>query len=159
MTLTFQHSTLINPISLRGHVAKNAPLVLHEDSIFGPNGGDDDDFELPEEVAPFLESKPLENDLPADGIALWWAPDFYNRLSGWMRCAQDILLVKNWYLKHCPPNQPVKVLISYQKLLKCYVLNELKSRPDKAMTRKIFKATKFFQMSSRLQHVGFADTS
>jgi hypothetical protein len=44
-----------------------------------------------------------------------------------MRRAQDIPLVKNWYLEHCPPNQPVKVRVSYQKLLKCYVLNELKS--------------------------------
>jgi hypothetical protein len=66
-----------------------------------------------------------------------------------MRRAQDIPLVKNWYLEHCPPNQPVKVRVSYQKLLKCYVLNELKTRPEKAMTKKnLFrqlKATKFFQ--------------
>ena len=66
-----------------------------------------------------------------------------------MRRAQDIPLVKGWYLEHCPPNQPVKVRVSYQKLLKCYVLNELKTRPEKAMTKKnLFrqlKATKFFQ--------------
>ena len=57
--------------------------------------------------------------------------------------------MKGWYLEHCPPNQPVKVRVSYQKLLKCYVLNELKTRPEKAMTKKnLFrqlKATKFFQ--------------
>jgi pre-mRNA-processing factor 8 len=66
-----------------------------------------------------------------------------------MRCAQDIPLVKNWYLEHCPPNQLVKVRVSYQKLLKCFVLNELRSRPEKAMTKKnLFrqlKATKIFQ--------------
>jgi pre-mRNA-processing factor 8 len=65
---------------------------------------------------------------------------------------QDIPLVKNWYLEHCPPNQPVKVQVSYQKLLKCYVLNKLKSRPEKAMTKKnLFrqlKATKFFQITT-----------
>lgn len=26
-------------------------------------------------------------------------------------------LVKNWYLEHCPPNQVVKVRVSYQKLV------------------------------------------
>ncbi|KAK0464642.1 NUC071 domain-containing protein [Desarmillaria tabescens] len=145
----FYFDPLINPISLRGHTAKNAPLVSHEDSIFGPNGADDDTFVLPDEVEPFLEEKDIENDLTADGIALWWAPEPYNRRSGRMRRAQDIPLVKNWYLEHCPPNQPVKVRVSYQKLLKCYVLNELHTRPEKAMTKKnLFrqlKATKFFQ--------------
>jgi pre-mRNA-processing factor 8 len=131
----FYFDPLINPISLRGHMPKNAPLVTHEDAIFGPNDADDE-FELPEELMPFLDSKPLENDLTADGIALWWAPDPYNRRSGRMRRAQDIPLVKNWYLEHCPPNQPVKVRVSYQKLLKCFVLNELKTRPEKAMTKK-----------------------
>lgn len=73
-----------------------------------------------------------------------------------MRRAQDIPLVKNWYLEHCPPGQPVKVRVSYQKLLKCFVLNELKSRPEKAMAKKnLFrqlKATKFFQ-TTRLDWV------
>jgi pre-mRNA-processing factor 8 len=100
-------------------------------------------------VLPFLEDKPIENDLTADSIALWWAPDPYNRRSGRMRRAQDIPLVKNWYLERCPPNQVVKVRVSYQKLFKCFVLNELRSRPEKAMTNKnLFrqlKAIKFFQ--------------
>lgn len=55
------------------------------------------------------------------------------------------------YLEHCPPGQPVKVRVSYQKLLKCYVLNELKHRPPKAMNKKSLfrqlKATKFFQIT------------
>ncbi|KAI5985054.1 NUC071 domain-containing protein [Pisolithus albus] len=136
----FYFDPLINPISLR-------------DVIFGPNGADEDDFELPEDVEPFLAEKPLENDMAADGIGLWWAPDPYNRCSGRTRRAQDVPLVKNWYLEHCPPGQPVKVRVSYQKLLKCFVLNELKSRSEKAMTRKnLFrqlKATKFFQTTKR----------
>ncbi|KIM74584.1 hypothetical protein PILCRDRAFT_14351 [Piloderma croceum F 1598] len=144
----FYFDPLINPISLRGFTPKNAPLISHEDSIFGPNDADDDEFELPEDLLPFLEEKPLGNDLTADGIALWWAPDLYNRRSGHMRRAQDIPLVK-WYLEHCPPNQAVKVWVSYQKLFKCFVLNELRSRPEKAMTKKnLFrqlKVTKFFQ--------------
>ncbi|KAL4080099.1 NUC071 domain-containing protein [Scleroderma yunnanense] len=50
--------------------AKNAPLVSHKDIIFGPNDGDNN-FELSEEVELFLTDKPLENELTADGIALW----------------------------------------------------------------------------------------
>ncbi|KAH9911417.1 uncharacterized protein B0H18DRAFT_1128687, partial [Fomitopsis serialis] len=73
----FYFDPLINPISLRGFTPKNAPLVPHEDAIFGPNDAEDDDFELPDEVEPFLEDKPLESDLTADAIALWWAPDPY----------------------------------------------------------------------------------
>ena len=80
---------------------------------------------LSEDILPFLEHKPI--NLTADDIALWWAPDPYNRRSGCMRRAQDIPLVKNWYLGHCPPNQIVKVHVSYQKLLKGFVLNELRS--------------------------------
>jgi hypothetical protein len=84
--------------------------------------------EIPRAIEPiyhavelFLVDKDLENDLTADGIALWWAPEPYGHCSGHMRRAQDIPLVKNWYLEHCPPNQPVKVRFSYQKLLKCFV--------------------------------------
>ena len=144
----FYVDPLINPLSARGFQPKNAPLVSHEDAIFGPNDADDNP-ELPEELEPFLVDKDLENEYTADGIALWWAPAPYNRRSGHMRRAQDIPLVKNWYLEHCPPNQPVKVRASYQKMLKCFVLNELKTCPEKPMTKKnLFgqlKATKFFQ--------------
>jgi pre-mRNA-processing factor 8 len=125
------------------------PLVSHEDSIFGLNDTDEDDFKLPEEVEPFLTEKSIENDLTADAIALWWAPKPYNARSGHTRRAEDLPLVKDWYMEHCPPNQPTKVRVSYQKLLKCFVLNELHSRPPKAMTKKSLfrqlKGTKFFQ--------------
>jgi len=145
----FYFDPLINPISLRGLISKNVPLIPHEDSIFGPNEADDDAFLLPDNTKPFLHDKDLETDLTADGIGLWWAPEPYGRRSGWVRRAQDVPLVKNWYLEHCPPGQPVKVRVSYQKLLKCYVLNELRTQPEKAMSKKnLFrqlKATKFFQ--------------
>ncbi|KAJ7703732.1 hypothetical protein B0H17DRAFT_1231617, partial [Mycena rosella] len=110
----FYFDPLINPVCLRGYSAKNVPLISHEDSIFqevsrsqirptnqgtplavfGPNGADEDSFQLPESVEPFLESKDLENELTADGIALWRA--------------QDIPLIKNWYLEHCPPTNRSK---------------------------------------------------
>lgn len=57
-------------------------------------------------------------------------------LSGRCRRAIDIPLVKNWYREHCPPGQPVKVRVSYQKLLKYYVLNALKHRPPKPQKKR-----------------------
>jgi pre-mRNA-processing factor 8 len=56
----FYFDPLINPISLRAFTPKNAPLVSHEDSIFGLNDADDNEFELSEDVSPFLEHKALE---------------------------------------------------------------------------------------------------
>ena len=47
---------------------------------------------------------------------------------------------------------PVKVRVSYQKLLKVFVLNALKHRPPKPQKRRYlfrsFKATKFFQTTT-----------
>ena len=48
----------------------------------------------------------------------------------------DMPLVKNWYIEYCPPGQPIKIPGSYQKLLKCFILNELKTHLEKAMMRK-----------------------
>jgi pre-mRNA-processing factor 8 len=89
----FYFDPLINAISLCGLTPKNAPLVSHKGSISDPNDADDDEFELPEDILLFLKEKLLENDLTADGIALWWASDLYNRRSGRMRCVQDVPLV------------------------------------------------------------------
>ncbi|CAG8556682.1 15709_t:CDS:10 [Gigaspora rosea] len=143
----FYFDPIINPISSRNFVPQNS-AISHEDEIFGDKE-EDEEFILPEKVSPFLESTPLYTDTTADGIALWWSPHPFNKRSGRMRRAEDIPLVKNWYLEHCPPGQPVKVRVSYQKLIKCYVLNALKHRPPKALNKKYLfrqlKSTKFFQ--------------
>lgn len=55
---------------------------------------------------------------------------------GRCRRAIDVPLVKGWYKEHCPPGQPVKVRVSYQKLLKYYVLNALKHRPPKPQKKR-----------------------
>ena len=75
----FYFDPLINPISLWGATPKNVPLVSHEDAILGSNGPDDDDFELPEQLIPFLDEGPLENDITSDAIALWWARESYDQ--------------------------------------------------------------------------------
>ncbi|ODM89165.1 Pre-mRNA-processing-splicing factor 8, partial [Orchesella cincta] len=136
----FYFDPLINPISHR-HAVKSL-----ED-----NFDESDDFEL-EYVEPLLSSLPLYSDNTANGIALLWSPRPYNMRSGRTRRSLDIPLVKTWYKEHCPPGQPVKVRVSYQKLLKYYVLNALKHRPPKPQKKRYlfrsFKATKFFQCTT-----------
>ena len=57
-----------------------------------------------------------------------------------------LLMLLGWLVLQ---NNPVKVRVSYQKLLKLYVLNKLHQKPPKNMKKKsLFKAlraTKFFQ--------------
>lgn len=104
---------------------------------------------LPPALRPFLEESPLCTDTTAAGISLYWACRPFNLRAGRMRRAQDIPLVQSWYREHAPQNYPVKVRVSYQKLLKCWVLSHLHSRPPKALKKrnllKVFKGTKFFQ--------------
>ncbi|KAF4399746.1 hypothetical protein CsatB_012958 [Cannabis sativa] len=110
---------------------------------------DEDDLILPEGVEPLLKDTQLYTDTTAAGVSLLFAPRPFNMRSGRTRRAEDIPLVSEWYKEHCPPSYPVKVRVSYQKLLKCFVLNELHHRPPKAQKKKhLFRslqATKFFQ--------------
>ncbi|OJD40749.1 pre-mrna-processing-splicing factor 8 [Diplodia corticola] len=145
----FYFDPVINPISSRAVAPKNIDIP-HEDEIFGEDG--EDDFELPAEVEPFLGEQELYTEDTASAIALWWAPFPFDRRSGRMVRAQDVPLVKQWYLEHVPQGQPVKVRVSYQKLLKTYVLNELHKKPPKALNSqnlmKSLKTTKFFQQTT-----------
>ncbi|KYQ89964.1 hypothetical protein DLAC_08534 [Tieghemostelium lacteum] len=112
-------------------------------------GEDDDEFTLPDHVEPLLNGYELDSLNTPSGIRLYWANKPFNTRSGRTRRAEDIPLVKTWYQEHCPPKHPVKVRVSYQKLLKCHVLNQLHHRPPKSVNKKnLFKAlkqTKFFQ--------------
>ena len=141
----------INPISSRSVAPKNV-TVSHEDEIFGEGNNEDDEFELPGDVEPFMTDQELYNSETASAIALWWAPFPFDRRSGKMVRAQDVPLVKQWYLEHPPSGQPVKVRVSYQKLLKSYVLNELHKKKPKAQNKqdllKTLKSTKFFQQTT-----------
>ncbi|KAJ8952187.1 hypothetical protein NQ318_022637 [Aromia moschata] len=137
----FYFDPLINPISHRHAVKSLEPLPE-----------DDEEYILPEAVQPFLQETPLYTDNTANGIALLWAPRPFNMRSGRCRRAIDVPLVKSWYMEHCPPGQPVKVRVSYQKLLKYYVLNALKHRAPKPQKKRYlfrsFKSTKFFQTTT-----------
>ena len=147
----FYFDPVINPISSRSVAPKNI-TVSHEDEIFGPGNNEDETFELPGNVEAFLADEELYTSETASAISLWWAPFPFDRRSGRMVRAQDVPLVKRWYLEHCPQGQPVKVRVSYQKLLKSYVLNELHRKKPKAQNKqyllKTLKSTKFFQQTT-----------
>ena len=146
----FYFDPVINPISSRAVAPKNL-TISHEDEIFG-DGSDDEEFSLPGNMEPFLADEELYTSETASAIALWWAPYPFDRRSGKMVRAQDVPLVKQWYLEHCPQGQPVKVRVSYQKLLKTFVLNELHKKKPKAQNKqnlmKSLKSTKFFQQTT-----------
>ncbi|KAI9821051.1 MAG: pre-mRNA-splicing factor 8 [Pycnora praestabilis] len=147
----FYFDPVINPISSRSVAPKNI-TISHEDEIFGHGNNEDDEFKLPKEVEPFLSDEELYTSETSSAIALWWAPFPFDRRSGRMVRAQDVPLVKQWYLEHCPQGQPVKVRVSYQKLLKTYVLNELHNKKPKAQNKQnlmsSLRSTKFFQQTT-----------
>merc|ERR1719223_2318255 len=68
-----------------------------------------------------------------------------------MRRAIDVPLIGHWARERVSRdmNYPTKVRVSYQKLLKNWVLNQLHSRPNVKKNKKVLfkslKATKFFQ--------------
>ncbi|KAK4237284.1 NUC071 domain-containing protein [Achaetomium macrosporum] len=150
----FYFDSSINPVSSRAVAPKNLK-VSHEDELFGPGRieePEEEAFELPAAVEPFLADEELYTADTTAAIELWWAPFPFDRRSGRMVRAQDVPLIKHWYLEHCPKGQPVKVRVSYQKLLKTYVLNELHKRRPKTLQKqnllKTLKQTKFFQQTT-----------
>ncbi|KAF5102774.1 hypothetical protein D0Z00_000266 [Geotrichum galactomycetum] len=136
------------PISSRSISQYKTTFTSTEDEIFGDEEVDDE-FSLPEDVDAFLEDEPVSTELTAAALQLWWAPYPFNRRSGTMVRAQDVPLIKHWYLEHPSSQYPVKVRVSYQKLLKSYVLNELGSKPPanqkKRQLLKSLGSTKYFQ--------------
>ena len=138
----FYYDPLLHPIAFYKTDKRVAKPEAEEEE-------EGDEFALPEGMAPFLEETALYTDNTAAGIALLWAPRPFNLRSGHTRRTVDVPLVNTWVHEHCPPSHPVKVRVSYQKLLKCYVLNELHRRKPKSLRKKFLfrtlKATKFFQ--------------
>jgi pre-mRNA-processing factor 8 len=107
----------------------------------------EDNFVLPSRIDPFFEEDKLYTSNTSEGIAFYWAPRTFNQPSVKTRRAIDVPLVKAWFKEHCPSDYPVKVRVSYQKLLKCYVLNRIHHTQPKSLKKrfKSFKETKFFQ--------------
>jgi len=140
----FYYDPLLHPIP----AYKSDRRAARRDSA-AAGAEEEEEFVLPEGAEPFLGAQPLYTANTAAGISLLWAPRPFNLRSGATRRAIDVPLVSSWFHEHCPSSYPVKVRVSYQKLLKCYVLNQLHRRKPKSLKRrdlfKSLKATKFFQ--------------
>ncbi|KAH8048735.1 U5 snRNA binding protein [Aureococcus anophagefferens] len=141
----FYFDPVVNPIS----AFRSRARADDDDDGGGGDDDGDDGFCLPEDVGPLLADEPLYTDATAGGISLYWAPRPFNLRRGRTPRAFDVPLVNAWFKERCPPDHPVKVRVSYQKLLKCWVLNELHRKRSKPLNRKhlfrSLKATKFFQ--------------
>lgn len=111
----------------------------------------EDEDEMPELFAPLLGEEEMESDLTGAAIELFWAPRPFSIRNGRCRRAIDVPLISPWFRERCPSDVRVKVRISYQKLLKNYVYNELHRRRPRPRSRKsLFKSlrnTKFFQQT------------
>lgn len=140
-----------NDIRTELQMYERANVELSDDEDFDEFNEFDDDVEMPESFKPFLEDEQLETDLTPAGIGLYWAPRPFAIRTGTCRRTVDVSLVGTWFQERCPSDVRVKVRVSYQKLLKNYVYNELHRRKPKTRLRKsLFKAlrnTKFFQQT------------
>eukprot|EP00919_Chromeraceae_sp_WS-2016_P038122 GHVR01091062.1.p1 GENE.GHVR01091062.1~~GHVR01091062.1.p1 ORF type:complete len:2068 (+),score=339.45 GHVR01091062.1:814-7017(+) len=136
----FTYDPIINPMPAYRHTRADT------------DGLDDEELasvSVESNFSAFLGDMSLYTENTVNGIQLYWAPRPFHLRSGFTRRAVDVPLVQTWYSEHCPQSHPLKVRVSYQKLLKCWVLNNLKNRPPRNCKRrhlfKVFKSTKFFQ--------------
>ena len=111
--------------------------------------GENEKYNKPKNIISKAENFPLYTKNTLSGISLIWAPHPFNKRSGRTRAAYDVPIITNWIKERCPIDYPVKVRVSYQKLLKYYVLNYLHHKKPKSQKNRslftAFKQTKFFQ--------------
>lgn len=106
---------------------------------------------------PLFSELPLYTENTFDTMSLFWAPPPFNSRRGNTVRAQDVPLCRAWYNRRSPSNAPVKVRVSYQKLLKHYVSNRVHHKKQYKVRRKktllqAFKQTPVFN-STKLDWV------
>ena len=82
-------------------------------------------------LCPLLKTTvPLSTSRTGPGISLYFAPRPFHLRSGRTRRVIDVPLIGHWARERVSRelNYPTKVRVSYQKLLKCFVTNELHAR-------------------------------
>jgi len=124
----------------------------------GGGGAADDEFgdgwslPLPPTFRSVLADEPVNGGPDtAAGLTLLWAPAPFDVRSGRCRRTVDVPLLKPWYRQRLVGGRElaVKVRVSYQKMLKQFVTNELHRRKPRSRPRtrllSALSATKFFQ--------------
>jgi pre-mRNA-processing factor 8 len=108
----------------------------------GSHGGLQDDY------VPLLGSLRIRNVEGNYALSLLHASDEFTCKRGRTRRSYDCALLKSWFVERIPLSLPVKVRISYQKLLKGNVANHLKGVGSNRSVRKnlgdVFSYAKFF---------------
>ena len=130
-----------------GHEAKKHKTAFEKED-FAPS------FETFPAFRPILDNAPIVAPHTDDAIELYHAPHPFNKKHNKMIRAQDAALIKHWYLQH-PDEQdyPLKVRVSYQRLLKTYTMNVLKtstkhsSSDKKLKLLKNLRSTRYFQQT------------
>lgn len=144
-TMICRHFILIRLlIRLHREIQKGSIFVNFDDffnhkidlQMAEPLPDESEEFVMPSDLQPLFNEFPLYTENTANGMALLWAPRPFNTRSGRTRRIIDVPLVKCWYKEHCPAGMPVKVRVSYQKLLKVFVLNALRHRPPKPQKKR-----------------------
>ena len=111
----------------------------------------DEEVRAADTLVPILDEAPVATANTSAGVSLYWAPHPFNMRSGRTRRTIDIPLLNHWFRDRVSRDlkYPTKVRVSYQKLLKAWVTNQLHSTPFKPKTKrsllKSLKSTKFFQ--------------
>ena len=77
---------------------------------------------------PFFHNLPLSQRNTSEGLELLWSRPFYLETGVKRKNAIDIPLVNEWYFEKCPTGNPIKVRVSYQKLIKHRVKNYIKKQ-------------------------------
>jgi len=99
-------------------------------------------------IAPLLSEEDHQAAQTSVGFKMLFAPKYFKYRSGVMRRACDVPLINPWYQEKCSRESPVKVRVSYQKLLKLWVLNSLHHQPPSTQKKrslvKEFAKTKYF---------------
>ncbi|KAL6450089.1 PRP8 Pre-mRNA-splicing factor 8 [Candida maltosa Xu316] len=158
--IDYKFNAADNGLSAFTFNTKFNPIVSHKSRQSKPDlTSEDDDDELELDVEPLMSwSETSSNDEQVEEfkeviLEPEVSPYPFNRRSGRTVRAQDVALTKDWYLRQSPRNVPTKVRVSYQKLLKNHVLNELhtsKKRRKNKNTKllKSLKSTKYFQQTT-----------
>ncbi len=130
---------------------ENDEYDYHYDEDENNTWTEDDEVVASPALRPILSHAPLSTPNTSAGVALYHAPKPFNLRSGQTRRVIDVPLIGHWYRERVSRdmNYPTKVRVSYQKLLKAWVVNQLHARPqigkNKKYLFKSLKATKFFQ--------------
>mmetsp|Transcript_44709 Transcript_44709/g.74621 ORF Transcript_44709/g.74621 Transcript_44709/m.74621 type:complete len:2266 (+) Transcript_44709:990-7787(+) len=137
------------------------PIFLEESMLFSVKSKNIEekhaqDILLPKRFKFLFDFLKLYNRNTSKALNLSYAPLPFSNQHPEIKRILDITITRSWYLVHCPLEFPKKVRVSYQKLLKKYIMNKItkksiqKNSSSSLLT--LLKKNEFFQ-STKLDWV------